>query len=87
MIDRWSRLAELLVGGTIVAAAYVAVNVLTPYFLAFTVPLLIIYFALVYRRKRRFASRITGGLCPKCGYDLRATPGRCPACGNPPTPA
>ena len=38
--------------------------------------------------RRRFRSR--QGLCPRCGYDLRATPGRCPECGHEaskPTPA
>jgi hypothetical protein len=47
-----------------------------PILLFMTIPALWMY------RTWTRANRRTGGICPACGYDLRATPDRCPECGR-----
>jgi hypothetical protein len=59
-----------------------------PYWLLTTLTLALPLGCTVSHIRRQTATRRhRAGLCPTCGYDLRATPTRCPECGTrPPKP-
>ena len=46
-----------------------------------------VHFMLRFLRSRRRQTRISAGLCPNCGYDMRSSPDHCPECGASRQPA
>ena len=61
---------------------WIPLHVALPHWAALLITLLS---AWLFRRRAALALRAerrTVGLCPACGYDVRATPDRCPECGS-----
>ena len=66
----------------VLLAQYATAPWLAGIWAAYLIPLIgICLLAVRLEASRRAGRRATGGLCPACGYDLRASPGRCPECG------
>lgn len=72
--------AGQLIPGAPIAADRTTVGVAFGWLIAFTAILPMCWVWITLRQRRRWRN----GLCPTCGYDLRATPQRCPECGSVP---
>jgi hypothetical protein len=54
-----------------------------PYWLPLLASCLVpVWWFIAYRIRAQRRDRVRRGLCPECGYDLRASTGRCPECGT-----
>ncbi|MDB5320159.1 MAG: hypothetical protein JWN40_1790 [Phycisphaerales bacterium] len=74
-VRRWQPVRTFDVNNSLHRTAYVVVPHWTLAAALAAGPLMSLRRRFVRRRRQ------STGLCPVCGYDLRATPGRCPECG------
>lgn len=89
MFSPWRLVSEggILIGGGIRSGSIIETFgddtriVAIPHWVFAAVLALPLAWRLVAYRSRRAARRRAKGLCPGCGYDLRATPDQCPECG------
>jgi hypothetical protein len=77
-LHRWEQLPKSTIPGPKYTNRYLGVAV--PFWLLAL--LCAIPPALRWNPRRARRRRAAAGLCPACGYDLRATPERCPECGT-----
>ena len=75
--------AAVALNGSLAAWVLLSTSVASPeaWVIAGVLVLLGAFWAWALTSGRRHAERLAAGLCPACGYDLRATPGRSPECG------
>jgi hypothetical protein len=71
-------------GGSVVSSSLFDVTV-SCWFVALLAAVLPVRWFILWRGRWRRERRSAAGMCPACGYDLRATPGRCPECGVAPS--
>jgi len=75
--------AYLMRGGDykLVGAYFVWARCIAFWYLLFWGMWVVAHIRIGVRQKTKAQRRVELGLCPRCGYDLRASPDGCPECG------
>ena len=79
----WRADGLCVLGKVVWPETHLTVGLLLLITLAAMPSLWLLLFLVTMPRRLFIRRRARHGLCPACGYDLRASPGRCPECGTP----